>query len=139
MLEHLKTGGCMAVTPDGPRGPRMRAGIGAVRLAQLSGAPMILFAWSTSKRVVFKSWDRFVLPLPFGEGVIVWGGLIHAPRNSSDAELAALREKLEHDLIAITQEADRLAGVPVIEPADPNERRRRRSSETAPEEAGAVG
>lgn len=127
MLEHVQNGGCMAITPDGPRGPRMRASIGAIKLAKMANAPILLYAWSTSRRIVFKSWDRFVLPLPFGKGFMLWSGLIRVPPNAGPDELLAAREQLERDLIALTQEADRMAGVAVIEPAAPDEKRRTRA------------
>lgn len=116
----------MAISPDGPRGPRMRAGLGAIQLAKLSGAPIVLFAWSTKRRIVFNSWDRFVMPLPFGEGYLLWGGPMIVPADATAEEMETLRARLEQDLIDLTQEADRLAGVEVTLPADPNERRRRR-------------
>lgn len=136
MLRHLKDGGCMALTPDGPRGPRMRAGLGAIQLAKLSGAPILLFAWSTKRRVVFNSWDRFVMPLPFGEGYLLWGGPMIVPTDATSEEMEILRARLERDLIDLTQEADRLAGVEITQPADPNERRRR--SKDAELQAGAA-
>ncbi len=118
MMRHLQSGGCMAITPDGPRGPRMRASFGAIQLAKLSGAPIVLFAWSTKRRVVFNSWDRFVMPLPFGEGYLLWGGPIIVPADATAEEQENLRARLERELIDLTQEADRLAGVEICQPAD---------------------
>ncbi len=64
------------------------------------------------------SWDRFVLPLPFGRGVLVWGAVIPPPAPDADSEvLERTRMQLEVELIRITAEADRLAGVDVVEPA----------------------
>ena len=116
MVGHVEGGGCMAITPDGPRGPRMRASVGAVRLARATGAPMMAFAWSTRHRIAFNSWDRFILPLPFGRGVIVWRGPIAVGGDSED-ELEAARTQLEVELNAATHEADEAAGVEVITPA----------------------
>jgi lysophospholipid acyltransferase (LPLAT)-like uncharacterized protein len=118
MLRHLKSGGAVAITPDGPKGPRMRAGLGPVQLARLTGAPLVGLAWSTERRKVFNSWDRFVLPGPFGRGVYVFGGPIHVARDASDAEMEAARLALETELIRITQQADALVGVAPVEPAD---------------------
>src|SRR5215475_14813451 len=61
------------VTPDGPRGPRMRAAIGAVLAAEMADAFLVPVSFSTSRRRPLKSWDRFLLPLPFGRGVFVIG------------------------------------------------------------------
>lgn len=116
--DHLKAGGCLAITPDGPRGPRMRAKVGPVKLARNAQVPLIAFAWSTRWRVVFKSWDRFVLPLPFGRGVIVWEGPADPPPpGASERDVETVRARLETMLISANQRADAEAGVEVIEPA----------------------
>ena len=57
----------MAVfTIDGPKGPRHKAKDGVIFLAQRAGARIIPFrAYPKRKKVFDKSWDHFVLPLPF--------------------------------------------------------------------------
>jgi hypothetical protein len=118
MARHIEGGGVIAMTPDGPRGPRMRARRGPIQLAKLAGAPMIGVAWSTSNRIVFDSWDRFILPLPFGRGALVWSDPIAPPAmDASEPEMEAVRLKLESELNRISAEADRIAGVEPIEPA----------------------
>ncbi len=121
MARHLEAGGTIAMTPDGPRGPRMRAKRGPIHLAKIAGAPLLALAWSTKNRIVFNdSWDKFVLPLPFGAGVRIWGNPIAPPSaDASDDEVEAVRLALEIEMNRIAAEADRLAGVPVIEPAPP--------------------
>jgi lysophospholipid acyltransferase (LPLAT)-like uncharacterized protein len=54
MLRHMETGGTVAIAPDGPRGPRMRAQMGPVQLAKRMNAPIICYGWSTQRRTVFK-------------------------------------------------------------------------------------
>lgn len=117
MLRHVRQGGCAAVTPDGPRGPRMSFQEGAVRLAQVSGAPMIMLAWSTSAQIRFNSWDRFILPLPFGRGRIIWSEPLHAPDRADEAATEAFRQRAEALLIDITAAADAAVGCEPIEPA----------------------
>lgn len=119
MMAHVESGGVLAMTPDGPRGPRMVAGKGAVRLAKATQAPIIPYGWSTARRKVFDSWDRFILPYPFGKGAIVWGPPIGPPSPEADAaEMEAKREELEMALNAVWNEADRIAGVAPAEPAE---------------------
>lgn len=119
IMRHIEGGGCIGMTPDGPRGPRMRAKTGPVQLARMAQAPLIALAWSTSNRIVFKkSWDRFIFPLPFGKGALVWSDPIPPPSANADAaELEAVRLKLETEMNRIAEEADRIAGVEVIAPA----------------------
>lgn len=119
MARYLEDGGVIAVTPDGPRGPRMRAKRGPVHLAKNAGVPLMPVAWSSANRIFFKdSWDRFMLPLPFGKGVRVWGNPIAPPApNADDNEIEVVRLQLEAEMNRVAAEADRLAGVPPIEPA----------------------
>jgi len=107
MARHVKRGGCMAITPDGPRGPRMRAGAGAVKLARTASAPILPCAWSTTHAITFDSWDRFMLPLPFGRGVIVYAEPIALGPDADEAALEQAREQLEDRLNAATAEADK--------------------------------
>ena len=118
MIRRLKEGQVVAVTPDGPRGPRMRSGLGPIQLAKLTGAPIVCVAWATSNQKVLTSWDRFVMPALFGRGAYVFGDVIRVDRRADDAGMEAARARLEAELIRVTQEADRLMGYPAIEPAD---------------------
>jgi hypothetical protein len=121
MARHIDGGGIICMTPDGPRGPRMRAKKGPVQLAKLAEAQLICITWASSNRIVFKkSWDQFVFPLPFGRGALIWSDPIDPPApNASDAEIEAVRAKLESEMNRIAAEADRIAGVTPIDPAPP--------------------
>lgn len=116
MLRHVEAGGAMGVTPDGPRGPRMRAGMGAIRLAAASGAPLIPVSWAIKHRWMAGSWDRFILPLPFSEGVITWGEPFTVPAEAGAHETS--RARLEADLNALTAECDIALGLQPVEPAE---------------------
>lgn len=117
MAKHLKAGGDVGFTPDGPRGPRMRAGLGVIQLAKLSRAAIVPMAWSARHAIRFKSWDRMMLLLPFGRGVYVYGSPLYVPRDADDATMERLRDDLEREMVRLAQEADRLIGRTPIEPA----------------------
>lgn len=70
-LKQLKIG-ALAITPDGPRGPVRQMAEGLPLMAKLSKAPVLLIGMSCSPAVRLNSWDRAVLPLPFGKGAIVY-------------------------------------------------------------------
>jgi hypothetical protein len=63
----------IAITPDGPRGPRHQIKDGVVQLARISGRAVIPMAFFASHGHRFASWDRFLFPLPFSRGVYVYG------------------------------------------------------------------
>lgn len=118
MLKHIRDGGCMCLTPDGPRGPRQRARPGAIKLAQATGAPLLAVASSTKSRIMLNSWDKLCLPLPFGRGVIVWAPIIPAPpRGADDATLEAVRRQLEDALNTATRQVDDILGKDPVDPA----------------------
>lgn len=119
MIEVLNGGDCVVMTPDGPRGPRMRMGEGPLRLAKLSGAPVLAYALSVSNNKVFNSWDRFMLPLPFGRGKIIFAGPVMVDKDASNADIETARKKLEDMLNQASQKCDRDMGSEIILPADP--------------------
>lgn len=54
------------ITPDGPRGPRRQNKAGAFVIAQRKQIPLYFLKCTISKKKTFnKSWDKFILPLPF--------------------------------------------------------------------------
>ncbi|HVI53311.1 MAG TPA: lysophospholipid acyltransferase family protein [Candidatus Sulfotelmatobacter sp.] len=117
MLKALKAGECVGITPDGPRGPRMRASEGVVQVARMSGVPVIPCSFSSEKRKLLGSWDRFVVALPFSRGVFVWGDPIEVPAKATSEEQAALLTRVEDELNAISARADSLMGHEPVEPA----------------------
>lgn len=117
MVRALGDGDCVGITPDGPRGPRMRTSEGAVSVARLAGAPIVPATFAVSRRAVLGTWDRFVVALPFARGAFIWGEPIMVPREADAAAIEAARRQLEDSLNAITAEADRRVGQAPIEPA----------------------
>ena len=117
MVRALAAGDCVGITPDGPRGPRMRASEGAIQVARLSGAPLVPAAFGARARKVLGSWDRFVVAGPFAGGAFVWGEPIEVARDADPAAVEAARRSLEDSLNAVTAEADRICGQTPVEPA----------------------
>lgn len=116
ILRRLANGDPVAITPDGPKGPRMRASLGVIQVAKLSGAPILPASWSMAGAVAAGSWDRMLQPRPFGRGVHCWGEPITVPRDASDALMEAKRRELEATLNRLTADADAACGVGPIGP-----------------------
>ena len=131
-LRVLKESGYVAISPDGPRGPRMRVQPEIIALARLSGAPIVPITFGVSRRAVANSWDRFVVALPFGRGVYQWGPPLHVGADADEAAREDARLTLEERLNALTAEADRLVGAEPIEPASDIARTRERRTGAAP-------
>ncbi len=117
MLRALKEGHSVAVTPDGPRGPRMRVAPGLVLVAKLAGVPILPGAYSSTRLRLIDSWDRFAVALPFGRGVFVWGEPIRVAADADERALAAASLEVEARLNELTAAADRLCGRAPVEPA----------------------
>ncbi len=66
-IKEIKSGSDVALTPDGPRGPRFSIADGVIAIAQKSEARVVVLNSIPSKFWQFNSWDRFVLPKPFGK------------------------------------------------------------------------
>ncbi|MBI4185238.1 MAG: lysophospholipid acyltransferase family protein [Proteobacteria bacterium] len=117
MADRIEAGESVAITPDGPRGPRMRAALGVVKVAGLTGAPILPASYSIRRRRVLRSWDRFLLALPFSRGVYLVGRPIRVARDADEAAVEAARRAVEAALNALTAEADRRCGHAPVEPA----------------------
>lgn len=105
-LKQLKVG-ALGVTPDGPRGPARQMAEGFPLMARLSGAPVLLIGLSCKPAVRLNSWDRAVLPLPFGRGAIVWEAARYPEGAATSAVAAAWAERLT----AVEAEADAITGL----------------------------
>jgi len=118
MVKLLKSGQCVGITPDGPRGPRMRAAPGIAQVARLSGMPVIPCTFATRRHRLLGSWDRFMVALPFSRGIFVWGAPIRAADERAVAA-GGLAAVIEDSLNAITRLADQRMGLAPVQPADP--------------------
>ncbi len=113
LIRTLRQGGAVGITPDGPRGPGMRAKAGAIKAAQLSGVPVLPVSGSLRHARFLRSWDRFCLPRPFSRGVIVWGSPIHVPRDADETLIENKRRELEQALNDLTAQSDQRMGHPI--------------------------
>lgn len=111
MLKVLDARINMALTADVPKVSR-KAGLGVIMLARESGRPILPIAIATSRFKRLNNWDRSVIHLPFGRGVIAGSEVIKVPRDADEATMEILRAKLETDLNALTRRAYAIVGRP---------------------------
>jgi hypothetical protein len=104
MLDALKEGYSVALSADVPKVSRV-AGLGIIKLAQVSGRPIHAIAIATHWRVVLDNWDRSTINLPFSRGAGVVPEPLRVPADADDAALEAARQELENRLNAATRRA----------------------------------
>ena len=109
MVEALKgTTRGAALTPDGPRGPARRCKTGILRLAEAVDAPIMPVGASSTRPRFLRSWDRYLVPMPFSRCAVVFGEGLRRAEGESEAAFLA---RVDASIDAMTDEADRLCGV----------------------------
>lgn len=104
-LVTLAERGCdLAISPDGPRGPCYVVQPGTIKLAQITGLPIVPVSYRLGWKIRLKSWDRHMIPLPLSTVDVRCGELLRVPRDASDAQLEELRLELQRRMLAITEE-----------------------------------
>ena len=107
IIQSLKSGQSVGITPDGPRGPRMKINSTIIKIASLTGHKILPLSCSVKNKFFLNSWDKFLIALPFGKGCFVWGKPIGVKRNISSNEDLKLSNKLEKILLKLTEDADK--------------------------------
>ena len=105
-LEWVGKGGILVLTPDGPRGPAREMAEGIVRIAARTGAPLYLMGFAARPALRLKTWDRMLLPAPFGRGVLVFDGPLRAPADVDAEAIARLRREWSERLTRVTEAAE---------------------------------
>ena len=112
MVRRVRAGRTAALTVDGPTGPARVVQPGIVELARMTGGWILPITYSSARPRFLASWDRYLLPMPFSQNVVLYG----EPFPIGEAEPEGLaRERIANALDEATREADRSTG------ADPPE------------------
>ncbi len=96
----------LAITPDGPKGPRFVAQSGAILLGQKTQYPIIPVMIYLEKYWELPSWDRFCIPKPFSKARIFYGNHILVPSKLEKQEMEEYRVSLENELLRLENEAE---------------------------------
>ncbi len=99
MRATLDGGRAIAITPDGPRGPRHHVNRGAAFLARATGRPILPIGFAARRALRLHSWDRFMVPAPFTRVQVVYGEPVHVPSGATDEELTAVSETVRTRLM----------------------------------------
>lgn len=108
MVKKGRAGFDLAITPDGPKGPREKAQGGLLLIAQRSGLPILPLSAASSKGRILNSWDRFRIPAPFSRVIIGYGPPIRVPADIPPEEGPLYLERVEKALSDLETKMDRM-------------------------------
>ena len=107
MLSRLKEGECVGIMVDGPSGPLHKVKNGAIKLAQMSGAPIVPAHWYSPQKtfISLPSWDK--MKTPFGDCKILnlYGTPVYVKQDASDEELSSAKENIRTQLLELEVKA----------------------------------
>lgn len=94
LKEVISSGKPAIFTADGPRGPVYQAKMGAIKLAQLTGARIGAFHLQPERAWTMRSWDRFLVPKPFSRIAVSWARWTSVPADLGPDQFEQKREEL---------------------------------------------
>lgn len=106
----LREGGQVALTPDGPRGPRMSVQVGCVVAAMRAGVPIVPVGFEARRCRRLRSWDRFVLPAPFTRVAVRFGEPLHVPPDLTTGQVQEWCGRVQAALVTATRTAAEAVG-----------------------------
>jgi lysophospholipid acyltransferase (LPLAT)-like uncharacterized protein len=95
----------VCLTPDGPRGPRYKIQPGFLKLAEATGAPIVPIHVRFHSAWRLKTWDRFVIPMPFSRVQVTFAEPILLTRGMDAENFEKERIKIENLMIQGTDDA----------------------------------
>ncbi len=106
LIKVLKQDQRIIVIADGSRGPARIAQPGSLEIAGITAAPLIPMTYGARSRRHLRSWDRFLIPLPFTRCTLHFGPPIVLATRPDKNTLEEKRRQLENTLNALTDAAD---------------------------------
>jgi lysophospholipid acyltransferase (LPLAT)-like uncharacterized protein len=93
----------LVITPDGPLGPRFKVKGGVIKLARKLKVPVIPISYSASKAIIMKTWDRFIIPIPFISRLLFEVG---APIDYKDLSMKNLEQIMNEQFISLDKKLE---------------------------------
>lgn len=105
MIEHLQEGKSVAIMVDGPAGPYHKVKNGAIKIAQMTGAPIVPVVWYSDQWnwVQLPSWDKIECPLAGTKLVNLYGEPIYVPKELSKEDIEEYKAKIKSSLDELTK------------------------------------
>ncbi len=88
----------IGITPDGPTGPKEIVSEGIIKIAKSSKVPIIPIGFWSSKNFKLKSWDSFLITLPFSKCSFVWNKPLEIPYNIQENQIQHYQKLLQEKI-----------------------------------------
>ena len=95
LADYFRQGYSCGLIADGSRGPARVAQKGVLYLARETQAPIVPLAVAARRKITFRTWDAFELPLPFSRLALLVGDSLPVALSDRGPALEALRLELE--------------------------------------------
>ena len=110
MLERLKAGARIVITPDGPRGPRHSVNPGPAWMARETGFPILPCGAVTDRAWHLASWDDFTIPKRGARVVVVYGEPLYVAPEAGDEVIERATEEMRRRMLAAEEQGFRHLG-----------------------------
>ncbi len=107
-IKCIHEGGDFLITVDGPKGPAFESKQGIIYIAKKTNAWIVPVSFAARKRILMKSWDRFLIPLPFSRAIHIFGAPYRLSPDSRPESIEAASRDLDLRLNRVTETADRM-------------------------------
>lgn len=99
IIDGLKRGYSLGITPDGPRGPNQKINGDLINLARITKTKILTISYSCLRYKTINSWDNFKVPLPFNKICFYLNEeMIEIPSKINDQQIQEYKQTLEHKL-----------------------------------------
>ena len=105
MVDYAKNKYSIAITPDGPRGPRQKFKAGAVVTAKKTKIPVVLAGVAFNRKKILSNWDKFEIPYFFTKAKIIYSEPVYVDSNLTYEETSAIISKSDEELNKLQQQA----------------------------------
>ncbi|MBY0356462.1 MAG: DUF374 domain-containing protein [Candidatus Obscuribacterales bacterium] len=112
LVEAVKTGKDLVFMVDGPRGPRFEVKPGIVRMAEITGTPIVPFICSARGAWSMPSWDKFMAASWGSPIVYIFGDPIYVPARCTEDKRQEIHKRLQETMEHLLQSADNLWSLP---------------------------
>lgn len=104
LKKELENGFSVALTPDGPRGPKYQVQNGVVALSKMTGRPIVPFGFNATSRWELKGWDKTQIPKPFSRVVMILGDPIYIAQEKNNKWDESWNEQVRQAMLKITED-----------------------------------